>query len=55
MLPQHEDYSVIGRITPSLSTAFVHFCAQGATTFALPCEPPFTADYPEPRSTVEFR
>ena len=54
MLPPHEDYSVIGRITPSLSTPFVHFCAQGTTTFCA-CEPPFTADYPEPRSTVEFR
>ena len=52
---QHEDYSFVERTTRVLSTAFVQLCAQSTLFSALRRDPPLTADYPEPWSTVEFR
>jgi len=46
---------VVERITLSLSTVFVQLRAQGATPFALRRDPPFAADYPVARSTVDFQ
>lgn len=51
---QHADYSFVDWITQCHSAAFVQLRA-GWVPSALRWDPAFTSDYPEPRSTGEFR